>query len=185
MQIGRFCDGSDHNDEKGFNPVLSRVVPILLLAMPFIEIAGFVIVGSKIGVLATLGLIVLSAMLGFALLRIQGFGLLQRIRGEAAAGRMPDRELVHGTMMVLAAILLIVPGFVTSVFGLLLFIPAIRDLVWEKFVRNRVVVTSGTSYSNVYPDRPASRDGIIDLDPDDYTSQPNDNSPWKIGKKDD
>ena len=77
-----------------------------MLAMPFIEIAGFVIIGSKIGVFATLGLVILSAMLGFFLLRVQGIGLLQRIRTETAAGRVPDREVVHGAMLVLAAILL-------------------------------------------------------------------------------
>jgi UPF0716 protein FxsA len=81
-----------------------------MLAMPFIEIAGFVIVGSEIGVLATLGLVILSAMLGFFLLRVQGFGLLQRIRMESAAGRVPDREMMHGAMIVVAAIMLIVPG---------------------------------------------------------------------------
>ncbi len=53
----------------------SSLAPLVMLAMPFIEIAGFVIVGSKIGVFATLGLVILSAMLGFFLLRVQGIGL--------------------------------------------------------------------------------------------------------------
>lgn len=109
----------------------SSLAPFVMLAMPFIEIAGFIVVGSYIGVFATLGLIILSAMLGFFLLRVQGIGLLQRIRTETAAGRVPDREMVHGAMLVLAAILLIVPGFVTSAVGILLFIPFVRDIVWR------------------------------------------------------
>lgn len=109
----------------------SSLAPLVMLAMPFIEIAGFVIIGSKIGVFATLGLVILSAMLGFFLLRVRGIGLLQRIRTETAAGRVPDREMVHGAMLVLAAILLIVPGFVSSTIGILLFIPFIRDFMWE------------------------------------------------------
>jgi len=159
-----------------------------MLAMPFIEIAGFVIIGSKIGVFATLGLVILSAMLGFFLLRVQGIGLLQRIRTETAAGRVPDREMVHGAMLVLAAILLIVPGFVSSTIGILLFIPFIRDFMWEKFMRGRMVVATSTRYSDGYgQQRPGSnprQDHVIDLDPEDYTTRPNENSPWKDDRKD-
>ncbi len=163
----------------------SSLAPLALLAMPFIEIAGFVIVGSHIGVLATLGLVILSAMLGFFLLRAQGIGLLQRMRTESAAGRVPDREMVHGAMLVLAAIMLIVPGFVTSLFGILLFVPFIRDLVWNRFLRGRMVVATSTHYSRGYKEsyRPV-QDHVIDLDPEDYSSKPNENSPWK-GKNSD
>ena len=136
----------------------SSLAPFVLLAMPFIEIAGFVIVGSKIGVFATLGLVILSAMLGFFLLRVQGIGLLQRIRTETAAGRVPDREVVHGAMLVLAAILLIVPGFVSSAVGILLFIPFIRDFMWEKFMRGRMVVATSTRYSTGYGHQSSGRD---------------------------
>ncbi len=161
------------------------LVPIIVLAMPFIEIAGFVIVGSRIGVLATLGLVVLSAVLGCLLLRVQGLGLLRRIREETAAGRTPDRELVHGAMMVPAAFLLIVPGFVTSIIGLILFIPFVRDLVWEKFMRGRMTVRYSESYGCK---RRKDADQVIDLDPEDYTSRPDgkpdDDSPWRIDHKD-
>ncbi|KAB2750165.1 FxsA family protein [Brucella anthropi] len=166
----------------------SSLAPLVMLAMPFIEIAGFVIIGSKIGVFATLGLVILSAMLGFFLLRVQGIGLLQRIRTETAAGRVPDREMVHGAMLVLAAILLIVPGFVSSTIGILLFIPFIRDFMWEKFMRGRMVVATSTRYSDGYgQQRPGSnprQDHVIDLDPEDYTTRPNENSPWKDDRKD-
>ena len=166
----------------------SSLAPLVMLALPFIEIAGFVIIGSKIGVFATLGLVILSAMLGFFLLRVQGIGLLQRIRTETAAGRVPDREMVHGAMLVLAAILLIVPGFVSSTIGILLFIPFIRDFMWEKFMRGRMVVATSTRYSDGYgQQRPGSnprQDHVIDLDPEDYTTRPNENSPWKDDRKD-
>ncbi|MFD1200167.1 FxsA family protein [Brucella gallinifaecis] len=163
----------------------SSFAPLVMLAMPFIEIAGFVIVGSEIGVLATLGLVVLSAMLGFFLLRVQGFGLLQKIRIESAAGRVPDREMMHGAMIVVAAIMLIVPGFVTSAIGLLLFIPFVRDLVWNRFVRNRLVVaTASTRYSEAYSSSGRKDDNIIDLDPEDYSSKSNENSPWNQDRKD-
>ena len=61
-------------------------IPLFLLALPFLEIAGFVIVGSQIGVLYTLALVVASGILGAVLLRIQGFGIMARIRSELDAG---------------------------------------------------------------------------------------------------
>lgn len=169
----------------------SSYAPLFLLALPFIEIAGFIIVGSHVGVLATIGLLILSAILGFFLLRIQGFSLLQRIRSETATGRVPDREVVHGAMLVMAAILLIVPGFFTSAIGLLLFMPPIRDFVWNRFLRGKMVVagayTNSGSYSNnnSYSGNSSySDDNIIDLDPEDFSSKPDPNSPWRPNNQD-
>jgi len=154
----------------------SSVVPLLLLALPFMEIAGFVVVGSKIGVLATLGLVFLSIFLGLFLLRVQGFGLIRRIREEVAAGRTPNRELIHGFMLVFAALLLIIPGFITDIAGLLLFIPAVRDIGW-RFVKDRVVVVqSGGQSPRSGPRRTSER--VIELEPDEYSRKPNRDSPW-------
>lgn len=160
-------------------------LPLLFLAGPFIEIAGFIIVGSEIGVLATLGLIILSAVLGFVLLRTQGLSLLQKIQIETAAGRVPDREMVHGAMLVIAAILLIIPGFVSSIIGLFLFLPPVRDLVWKHFVQNRIILATSGGFNNHYYqnrnsyDNSDLNDNIIDIDPEDYTSSPSENSPWR------
>ncbi|GAA0597542.1 FxsA family protein [Paenochrobactrum glaciei] len=169
----------------------SSYAPLFLLALPFIEIAGFIIVGSHVGVLATIGLLILSAILGFFLLRIQGFSLLQRIRSETAAGRVPDREVVHGAMLVMAAILLIVPGFFTSAIGLLLFMPPIRDFVWNRFLRGKMVVAGAYTNSGNYSNNNSynsnssySDDNIIDLDPEDFSSKPDPNSPWRPNNQD-
>ena len=117
---------------------------LFILALPLIEIAGFVVVGSEIGVLATIALVILSGVAGSILLRIQGFGVLTRIRAELEAGRDPGRELAHGAMILLAGILLLIPGFVTDIVGLLLFVPPVRDLVW-RFLKRRVVVSGSFS----------------------------------------
>ncbi|ATU93435.1 FxsA family protein [Phyllobacterium zundukense] len=155
----------------------SSLVPLLLLALPFLEIAGFIVVGSKIGVLATLGLIFLSIFLGVFLLRLQGFGLIQKIREETAAGRTPKRELVHGVMLVFAAFLLIIPGFITDIIGLLLFIPAVRDIGW-RFISDRVVVVQSGGRGASRPGTSRIKDRVIELDPEDYTSKPDPDSPW-------
>ena len=156
---------------------MRSLVPLFVLALPFLEIAGFIVVGSKIGVLATLGLIILSIFLGVFLLRLQGLGLIQKIREETAAGRTPKRELVHGVMLVFAAFLLIIPGFITDIIGLLLFIPAVRDFGW-RCISDRVVVVDSGDRRRGRPDTSRIKDRVIELDPEDYSSKPDPDSPW-------
>ena len=156
---------------------MRSLVPLFVLALPFLEIAGFIVVGSKIGVLATLGLIILSIFVGVFLLRFQGLGLIQKIREETAAGRTPKRELVHGVMLVFAAFLLIIPGFITDIIGLLLFIPAVRDFGW-RCISDRVVVVDSGQRPRRRPDTSRIKDRVIELDPEDYSSKPDPDSPW-------
>ena len=159
------------------------IVPFLFLVLPVAEIAVFIVVGQYIGLLPTLAMILLTAIVGSALLRIQGFGLLQRIRVETEQGRVPGRELVHGVMILVAGILLIVPGFITDALGLLLFVPAVRDLGW-RLLRERIVVMSTSGFANRRKGgdrRPGER--VIDLDSGDFERNPDPSSPW-AGKKD-
>jgi len=150
----------------------------MLLGLPILEIAVFVMVGSKIGVLWTIALVVLSAIAGSILLRVQGFGALTRIRREMEAGRDPGREVAHGAMIMLAGILLLIPGFVTDILGLLLFIPPVRELAW-RFLKRRVTVTSfGAGFGGFRPS--AKRGKTIDLDEEDYRRDPNPKSPWRL-----
>ena len=159
-------------------------IPLFILALPIIEIAVFVLVGSKIGVLWTIALVVLSALAGSWLLRIQGFGALNRIRAELDAGRDPGRELAHGAMIMLAAVLLLIPGFVTDVIGLLLFIPPVRDVAW-RFLKQRIVVNGSVFSTRFDGFRNRTRDNrTIDLDAEDYSRTPDRKSPWRIGTDD-
>lgn len=161
------------------------VLPLILL-LPFAEIAGFVIVGREIGVLPTLGLVVLSAVVGFALLRIQGLGILDRIRREMERGNVPGREMTHGVMIVLAGFLLMLPGFITDILGLLLFIPWVRDWVW--LLAGRRIVVSGFSF-RTHGGGPEAHGGAggtdktIDLDADDYSRSGDANTPWRLPPK--
>ncbi|MBO6717136.1 MAG: FxsA family protein [Rhizobiaceae bacterium] len=136
------------------------LIPFLLLAVPLAEIATFVVVGGQIGVLATIGLVLATAVTGSILLRIQGFGVMARIRASLDAGGMPGRDLVHGFMIMAAGLLLLTPGFITDTVGLLLFVPAIRDLAWS-LVRDRVVVAASAPRRG-----PGGR--TIDLDADEF-----------------
>ena len=142
------------------------LLPLMLIALPLIEIAGFAFVGSLIGVLPTVALVIATTILGAVLLRIQGFGALARIRTTIEAGGSPGRDVVHGLMIALAGALLVLPGFFTDLLGLLLFIPPLREVVW-RFLRNHFVVVDA-SYGGAHGFR---RDGprTIDLDADDFS----------------
>lgn len=158
-----------------------RVAPLVLLALiawPIGEIAVFVWVGSHIGVINTIGLVLLAGFAGLALIRIEGFNLLRRLQGEFAAGRMPAGELLEAFFILAAAILLLLPGFISDVLALFLLFAPVRRLI-AVWVGGVVEVRTATSHR-----RPDDRDGgIVDLDADEYrrhepgTGQ----SPWSDG----
>jgi UPF0716 protein FxsA len=99
---------------------------ILLLAYPLAEIAGFVLVGGWIGVLPTLGLVILSAILGVVLLRRQALVAGQDLRGSLQGIRGPVDALADGALIALGAMLLIVPGFLSDLAAIPLLIPPLR-----------------------------------------------------------
>jgi UPF0716 protein FxsA len=156
------------------------VVPLFFLALPLLEIAGFVLVGRQIGVLPTLGLVIATGIAGAILLRLQGFGAMARIRAELDAGRDPSRELAHGVMIMLAGILLLIPGFVTDILGVLLFLPPVRDAAW-RLLRSRVHLAGSFGSTSGGFRRPGDRRGdkTIDLDEDEYSTARDPNSPWR------
>jgi len=152
---------------------------LLMLALPLIEIAGFVVVGGAIGVLPTIALVIATGVAGTILLRIQGFGTLNRIRGMLEAGCDPSRELAHGLMILVAGILLIIPGFVTDLGGILLFLPPVRDIVWRMFSRTALVRAAAGPMAGFGFARPGRRETArtIDLDQDEYSARRD--TPWR------
>lgn len=163
------------------------IIPFLLLAVPIAEIAVFILVGGQIGVLWTFALILLTAVLGSILLRVQGFQILNRLREETNAGRVPGRELGDGAMILVAGVLLLTPGFVTDALGFLLFFPPFRTLIWS-FLASRIRIIDPQELRNSPFNRPGGRpgnrdEGIVDLDPEEFSDlddrEPNPDSPWR------
>ena len=135
------------------------LIALALLALPIAEIATFIVVGSNIGVLATIGLIIAASMAGALLLRTQGLGNLARLRAAIERRETPAAEVADGAMMLLAGLLLITPGFLTGSLGLLLFIPLIRQFLWRLVGRNVSVVVRRRGPT------------VVDLDPDEYSRE--------------
>jgi UPF0716 protein FxsA len=114
---------------------MAPLILLTLLALPFVEIAVFIRVGELIGVVPTVALTLLSTTCGIALMRHQGLATLARARETAARNQPPVEEMLDGLCILLAGALLIVPGFVTDAFGLLLFAPPVRRLVRQRLWR--------------------------------------------------
>lgn len=158
------------------------IIPFLLLFIPICEIGMFILIGGQIGVVYTLALILVTAIIGSILLRFQGLSLLSKIQAETTAGRVPGKELVNGVMIMIAGVLLLTPGFVTDTIGFLLFIPFVRTVIWA-FIGSKISVsmagsmhTGSAGFGQSHP--PRGGDGVVDLDADEYGETPNPDTPW-------
>ncbi|MFI5054194.1 MAG: FxsA family protein [Acidimicrobiia bacterium] len=105
------------------------VAILLLVLWPLVEIAVFLQVAHWIGVLDTLGLMLVISLGGAWIVKRQGVGTVARMRAELDAGRIPAGPLVDAALLMTAGVLLLVPGFITDGFGLLLLLPPVRALV--------------------------------------------------------
>lgn len=105
-----------------------RIFLLLFLLFPLAELTVLIKVGSSIGVLPTILLLVIGGMAGILLMRLAGFTTAWRARERLARGELPEREMLQGLMMAVAGALLFLPGFLSDVIGLLVLFPPSRKL---------------------------------------------------------
>jgi len=108
---------------------------LLFVGLPLIELYFLIQVGSEIGALPTIGLSIFTALLGGALVRVQGFSVLMRVRDAMARNQVPALEMLDGALVLIAGLVLLLPGFITDILGFLLLIPALRRLIISRYVR--------------------------------------------------
>lgn len=99
---------------------------LLLLSWPVIEIAIFVQIGQSIGWVAAILLTIVTAIAGAFLMRIQGFRAMARFLEGAQKGELPVAAVLDGMGIFTAGLFLLLPGFISDFFGILLFIPPLR-----------------------------------------------------------
>jgi UPF0716 protein FxsA len=119
---------------------------LLFIVVPIAELYVIIKVGEAIGLLPTLAILIADALLGSLLLRPQGRSAWRRFNAAIAEGRFPGREAADGVMVAVGGTLLLTPGFITDVFGLLLLIPPTRALIRRglfRVLRGRFVLVSG------------------------------------------
>ena len=140
------------------------LVIALLVIVPIVEIEVFMAVASAIGGWNALALLVVMSVVGFWLVRHEGFVLLGRMRAQLDRGEIPAAGLIDGAILLVAGLLMLVPGFVTDAVGLVLVFPptrvAVRRTLQRRFLRRVQVFGIGVPP----PARPRySGDDVIDV----------------------
>jgi UPF0716 protein FxsA len=123
--------------------MLSRILLILAL-LPLLELYVLIKIGSYLGAFNTIALIIVSALLGLVLVRIEGLRTLHQIRQCTAQGIVPAEEMLDGVLIFVGGILFVIPGVLTDVAALVLLIPPTRNM-FKRWLRRRFdrMVASG------------------------------------------
>ena len=106
---------------------------LLILGIPLVEIYLFIKVGSEIGALNTILLILITAIVGIWYARYEGFNTLRSGMSQLVKNELPLYEIVSGAAIAFAALLLILPGFATDIIGILLVFPLTRKIILSKY----------------------------------------------------
>ena len=123
---------------------MPALLVVALVVVPLVELYVLIQVGQVIGGLETIALLIVVSLLGAALLRREGSRTWRAFRAASTSGRLPAREVADGALVLFAGALLLTPGFVTDVVGLLLLVPPVRAVARRGLTRyalRRVVVT--------------------------------------------
>ena len=135
---------------------------LFFLVVPLVELYFLIRIGDSIGAGYTIFFVVLTAVIGAALVRYQGLATFLRAQGELARRRMPAMEVIEGALLLLAGAMLLVPGFISDALGFLILIPPLRQGVARRFLQARVVAGPG---GNIYEGEARdSQDKIIDIE---------------------
>ncbi|WP_043321027.1 FxsA family protein [Microbulbifer sp. HZ11] len=133
-----------------------RPLLLLFIILPILEMWVLISVGEEIGALPTIGLVLLTAVVGLALLKRQGISTIMRAQQKMQVGELPAKEMAEGIFLAVGGVLLLTPGFITDAFGFICLIPGIRQLVLGRLL-NHVVVVRGAGYQQQSGQGPDSR----------------------------
>lgn len=114
---------------------------LAFLSVPLIEIALFIQIGGAIGLWSTLGIVILTAVIGTFLVRTQGALAMNNLRKSFGTLSDPSEPLAHGAMILVSGALLLTPGFFTDAVGFALLIPGVRSAVF-RYLKSRIKVQS-------------------------------------------
>jgi UPF0716 protein FxsA len=142
----------------------------LFVVFSLVEIYVLVTVGQAIGALNTIALVILIAIIGAWLAKHEGASVLRRIQSSLNEGRMPSNELIDGGLILAGGILLVTPGFVTDIHGILCLFPPTRA-IWRALLKRRFNVrVTAIGMPPGYPDGaspgyrpPHDGDDVIDV----------------------
>ncbi len=113
-----------------------NTVLLLFILIPIVEIYLFIKIGSAIGAITTISLIFITAVLGVYYAKYEGFNTLRTGIPQLMKNEVPLYEILSGAALAFAAFLLIVPGFLTDFFGLVLIFPFTRKIIFKNLSKN-------------------------------------------------
>ena len=120
-----------------------KLLFLLFLVVPLVEIYLLIKVGSAVGAANTVALVVLTALIGAFLVRAQGFSTLARVRGQLNQGQVPALEIIEGLFLFVAGALLLTPGFFTDTIGFVFLTPPLRRLIIRSLISRGLVGRNG------------------------------------------
>lgn len=110
---------------------------LIFALIPVIELALLIKIGSFIGALNTIFIVILTALIGAYLVRTEGLGVMYRIQKNMQEGIFPAEELINGAMILTAGAMLLTPGFFTDIIGFLMVFPVSRESI-KKIARRYI-----------------------------------------------
>ena len=113
-----------------------NTVIISIILIPIIEIYLFIKIGSQIGAFNTISLIFITAIVGIIYARYEGLNTLKSGMSQIIKNELPSYEIISGAAIAFAALLLIIPGFATDLFGFILIFPLTRRILLKKLSKN-------------------------------------------------
>ena len=121
---------------------------LLFLAVPLAEILVIVEVAQRTGIIETIALLLIVSILGAWLVKSEGMGVIRKIQFQLIQGQIPNKELLDGGLILIAGVLMLTPGFITDVFGLLLLFPLTRPIIRRLFFKRIVNQPFGSTQSD-------------------------------------
>ena len=137
---------------------------LLFIFVPIIELYFLALLISRITLMPTIGLIVLTGIIGAGLARAQGLSTMRKIKEEMRQGRPPAQELVEGVMILIGGIALMTPGILTDLFGFAMLLPGIRKSIARKLKENLMQSVAAGKPPSDRSSGPRTRDDdVIDV----------------------
>ncbi len=134
---------------------------LVLVGAPLLELYVLISVGSEIGALSTILISVFTAILGAALVRMQGVSVLMRVQQTMARGEAPALEMLEGALLMVSGVMLLFPGFITDMIGFLLLVPPLRQKFIVAMLKRSGALSPSPPGSGPAPDAKVRRVNII------------------------
>ena len=149
------------------------LILLILIGLPITEIYFLIEVGSVIGAIPTIIITIFTAVTGITLIRIQGISMVKKLQLSMQQGQSPAIEILEGVMLMLAAVSLLMPGFLSDSLGFLLLIPPLRHFLAKLYISRMHISKQGQS-SSFYSQHTKGQT-IIDGEYEDLSNKENNN----------